>query len=175
MTNVMAATYPNLFKAATAYSGVPAGCFVSTGETSAPAAGSTPAWNSTCAQAGLGLTRHQLQLFKQIRKDALSELDQAAAQRAEIKEGLQGRDIEHVLCGDIMDAGSVSFCESVKVLDAAAALTANTALQTEIIMHARRRFVFQVCTPEKMSNLICNASPCFFDLSQMLEFVADRH
>ena len=50
MTNVMAATYPNLFKAATAYSGVPAGCFVSTGETSAPAAGSTPSWNSTCAQ-----------------------------------------------------------------------------------------------------------------------------
>jgi acetylxylan esterase len=50
MTNVMAATYPELFKAATAYSGVAAGCFVSTGETSAPAAGSTPAWNSTCAQ-----------------------------------------------------------------------------------------------------------------------------
>ena len=50
MTNVMAATYPELFKAATAYSGVAAGCFVSTGETSAAAAGSTPAWNSTCAQ-----------------------------------------------------------------------------------------------------------------------------
>lgn len=50
MTNVMAATYPELFKAATAYSGVPAGCFVSTGETSAPPAGSTPSWNSTCAQ-----------------------------------------------------------------------------------------------------------------------------
>jgi acetylxylan esterase len=26
----MAATYPEMFKAATAYSGVPAGCFVST-------------------------------------------------------------------------------------------------------------------------------------------------
>lgn len=49
MTNVMAATYPELFKAATAYSGVPAGCFASTGQTSAPAAGSTPGWNSTCA------------------------------------------------------------------------------------------------------------------------------
>lgn len=51
MTNVMAATYPELFKAATAYSGVAAGCFVDTGETSAPAAGElkraqvpTPLW-----------------------------------------------------------------------------------------------------------------------------------
>jgi acetylxylan esterase len=43
MTNVMAATYPELFKAATAYSGVPAGCFVSTANQEA-------AWNSTCAQ-----------------------------------------------------------------------------------------------------------------------------
>lgn len=49
MTNVMAATYPELFKAATAYSGVPAGCFVSTGQTDAPAAGTTAPWNSTCA------------------------------------------------------------------------------------------------------------------------------
>jgi len=43
MTNVMAATYPELFAAATAYSGVPAGCFVST-------ANQEDAWNSTCAQ-----------------------------------------------------------------------------------------------------------------------------
>jgi acetylxylan esterase len=41
--NVMAATYPEMFKAATAYSGVPAGCFVSTANQEA-------AWNSTCAQ-----------------------------------------------------------------------------------------------------------------------------
>jgi acetylxylan esterase len=39
----MAATYPEMFKAATAYSGVPAGCFVSTANQEA-------AWNSTCAQ-----------------------------------------------------------------------------------------------------------------------------
>ncbi|KAK3672190.1 hypothetical protein LTR78_007943 [Recurvomyces mirabilis] len=43
MTNVMAATYPEMFKAATAYSGVPAGCFVSS-------SGQADAWNSTCAQ-----------------------------------------------------------------------------------------------------------------------------
>ena len=41
--NVMAATYPGMLKAATAYSGVPAGCFVSTANQEA-------AWNSTCAQ-----------------------------------------------------------------------------------------------------------------------------
>lgn len=48
MTNVMAAAYPGLFKAATAYSGVSAGCF-STGQTAAPSAGEVPGWNSTCA------------------------------------------------------------------------------------------------------------------------------
>jgi len=39
----MAATYPELFAAATAYSGVPAGCFASS-------ANQADAWNSQCAQ-----------------------------------------------------------------------------------------------------------------------------
>jgi hypothetical protein len=41
--NVMAATYPDIFKAAIPYSGVSAGCFAS-------AANGVAAWNSTCAQ-----------------------------------------------------------------------------------------------------------------------------
>ncbi|KAK3330008.1 Alpha/Beta hydrolase protein [Apodospora peruviana] len=40
MTNVLAATYPNMFKAASAYSGVPAGCFYT---------GTVNGWNSTCS------------------------------------------------------------------------------------------------------------------------------
>ncbi|KAI7526583.1 carbohydrate esterase family 1 protein, partial [Hortaea werneckii] len=44
MTNVMAATYPELFVAATAYSGVPAGCF----ETD-----TVNGWNSTCSQGNI--------------------------------------------------------------------------------------------------------------------------
>ncbi|KAB8220000.1 putative acetylxylan esterase A [Aspergillus novoparasiticus] len=43
MTNVMAATYPDLFAAGIAYAGVPAGCFLSTAD-------QPDAWNSTCAQ-----------------------------------------------------------------------------------------------------------------------------
>lgn len=42
MTNVLAATYPDIFKAAIPYSGVNAGCFVSS-------SGGVDAWNSTCA------------------------------------------------------------------------------------------------------------------------------
>ncbi|EMC99482.1 carbohydrate esterase family 1 protein [Baudoinia panamericana UAMH 10762] len=49
MTNVMAATYPELFAAATAYSGVPAGCFVSS-------SGQVDAWNSTCASGKVNAT-----------------------------------------------------------------------------------------------------------------------
>jgi acetylxylan esterase len=41
--NVMAATYPELFAAATAYSGVPAGCFEVYPD-------QTDGWNATCAQ-----------------------------------------------------------------------------------------------------------------------------
>lgn len=45
----MAATYPELFAAATAYSGVPAGCFVST-------SGQVDAWNATCAEGKVDAT-----------------------------------------------------------------------------------------------------------------------
>ncbi|KAI4597213.1 hypothetical protein KJ359_004726 [Pestalotiopsis sp. 9143b] len=41
MTNVLAATYPDVFAAGVAYSGVPAGCFYT---------GTVDGWNSTCAQ-----------------------------------------------------------------------------------------------------------------------------
>ncbi|KAK4557106.1 hypothetical protein LTR86_006087 [Recurvomyces mirabilis] len=52
MTNVMAATYPELFAAATAYSGVPAGCFVSSSN-------QVDAWNSSCAQGQINDTPRQ--------------------------------------------------------------------------------------------------------------------
>jgi acetylxylan esterase len=39
--NVMAATYPEMFAAASVYSGVPAGCFYT---------GTVDGWNATCAQ-----------------------------------------------------------------------------------------------------------------------------
>ncbi|OLN81069.1 putative acetylxylan esterase A 3 [Colletotrichum chlorophyti] len=44
MTNVMAATYPELFAAAIVYNGVPAGCFYT---------GSVNGWNSTCAHGNV--------------------------------------------------------------------------------------------------------------------------
>ncbi|CAI6339643.1 unnamed protein product [Periconia digitata] len=42
MSNVLAATYPDLISAISLYSGVPAGCFVS-------ASGAAAAWNNTCS------------------------------------------------------------------------------------------------------------------------------
>ncbi|KAH7140016.1 Alpha/Beta hydrolase protein [Dactylonectria estremocensis] len=52
MTNVMAATYPNLFAAGIVYAGVPAGCFMS-------AADVADAWNSTCATGASIWTQQQ--------------------------------------------------------------------------------------------------------------------
>jgi acetylxylan esterase len=42
MSNVLAATYPELISAVSLYSGVPAGCFVSV-------SGASAAWNNTCS------------------------------------------------------------------------------------------------------------------------------
>lgn len=50
MTNVLAAEYPDVFSAAAAFSGVPAGCFATTG-------GSL--WNSTCAHGNVTKTAQQ--------------------------------------------------------------------------------------------------------------------
>lgn len=47
--NVLAATYPGLFAAATAYSGVAAGCFVSSSN-------QVDGWNSTCADGDVDAT-----------------------------------------------------------------------------------------------------------------------
>ncbi|KAM3074475.1 hypothetical protein ACMFMG_002721 [Clarireedia jacksonii] len=46
MTNVLAGAYPEVFQAASAYSGVPDGCFYVAGATAGMA---TPGWNSQCA------------------------------------------------------------------------------------------------------------------------------
>ncbi|CEF87325.1 hypothetical protein SNK03_012901 [Fusarium graminearum] len=52
MTNVMAATYPDIFAAAIVYAGVPAGCFMSQANQAA-------AWNSTCSQGQSRYTQQQ--------------------------------------------------------------------------------------------------------------------
>ena len=49
MKNVLAATYPDLFSAAIVYSGVPAGCFMSTSN-------GINAWNSTCSSGKVNST-----------------------------------------------------------------------------------------------------------------------
>ncbi|KAJ6627700.1 acetyl xylan esterase, partial [Mycena sp. CBHHK59/15] len=52
MTNVLCATYPEIWRAATVYSGVAAGCFVSS-------SGGVDAWNSSCAQGQVSATQQQ--------------------------------------------------------------------------------------------------------------------
>ncbi|KAJ7258403.1 Alpha/Beta hydrolase protein [Mycena haematopus] len=52
MTNVMSAVYPNLFAAASVYSGVAAGCFMSN-------FGGVDAWNSSCAEGQVSQTSAQ--------------------------------------------------------------------------------------------------------------------
>ncbi|KAH7370228.1 putative Acetylxylan esterase A [Rhexocercosporidium sp. MPI-PUGE-AT-0058] len=56
MTNVLAGAYPNVFKAATLYGGVPDGCFY---VASATAGMATPAWNGQCSGGTLIKTAQQ--------------------------------------------------------------------------------------------------------------------
>jgi len=53
MTNVLAGAYPDVFKAGSAYSGVPDGCFYVAGATAGMA---TPGWNNACAQGQVSKT-----------------------------------------------------------------------------------------------------------------------
>jgi acetylxylan esterase len=53
MTNVLAATYPDVFKAGSVYSGVPAGCFFVQGST---ATQDPPGWANSCANGQLTKT-----------------------------------------------------------------------------------------------------------------------
>jgi len=50
MTNVLCATYPDVFKAGSVYSGVPAGCFFVQGSS---ATSDPPGWANQCAQGQL--------------------------------------------------------------------------------------------------------------------------
>jgi acetylxylan esterase len=56
MTNVLAGAYPDVFKAGSAYSGVPDGCFYVAGSTANMA---TPGWNNQCANGQLVKTAQQ--------------------------------------------------------------------------------------------------------------------
>lgn len=50
MTNVLVAAYPDVFKAGSVYSGVPAGCFAVSGAT---ATQDPPGWANSCANGQL--------------------------------------------------------------------------------------------------------------------------
>ncbi|KAJ7101917.1 Alpha/Beta hydrolase protein [Mycena epipterygia] len=52
MTNILCATYPELWRAASVYSGVAAGCFISS-------SGGVDAWNSSCAEGQVSKTSAQ--------------------------------------------------------------------------------------------------------------------
>lgn len=56
MTQVMAGAYPDVFKAASAYSGVPDGCFFVQGST---ATQDPPGWNNNCANGQTTKTAQQ--------------------------------------------------------------------------------------------------------------------
>ncbi len=53
MTNVLCAVYPDVFKAGSSYSGVPAGCFAVSGST---ATQDPPGWSNSCANGQLSKT-----------------------------------------------------------------------------------------------------------------------
>ncbi|KAK9822719.1 hypothetical protein WJX74_000007 [Apatococcus lobatus] len=137
------------------------------GVTAAPA-------NIEFAAAQLNLSSHQIRLCKKIWADYCSEMGQAQAARLRILDELQSNGIEDGISRLMTQAGRQTFCQTVKMLDAAAELAANTALINEIALNSHQRFNLQVCTPEKICGLFCNAAPYFISLSDMLEHFASK-
>lgn len=123
-------------------------------------------------QARLNLNGHQVCLCKKIWAEHCSEIGAAQAARMRILGQLQSNGIEDAVSNLMNTAGTQTFCQTVKVLDAAAELAANTALQTEIVLNSHRRFNLQVCTPEMICVMFCNAAPYFISMSDMLEHFA---
>ena len=100
---------------------------------------------------------------------------QAQAERRQIMEKLQKSNVGELIQQSRMHQQQQgSYDQAVKLLDAAAELAANAALQTEIVMHSRRRFNLQVCTPEMITSLSCDSAPYFVCRSMVLEHIATK-
>ncbi|KAK9822731.1 hypothetical protein WJX74_001177 [Apatococcus lobatus] len=125
------------------------------------------------AAARLNLSKYQIRLCKEIWRECCMEMAQAQAERRQIFETLQSSSIEEFIRdGALHQQSGSSYSQCLKLLEAAAELAANSALQTEIVMHSRRRFNLQVCTPEMITSLSCDSAPYFVCRSMVLEHFA---
>ena len=98
----------------------------------------------------------------------------AQAERQQILEKLQSSNIEELLAGGAHQLQAGSHSRARKLLDAAAELASISAKQTELVMHSRRRFNLQVCTPEMIASLSCDSAPYFVFRSMVLEHFATK-
>ena len=125
-------------------------------------------------QAQLNLTKRQIGLCKEIWQQYSIEMGHAQAERVEILAKLQSSNIEGPISRGVLSTGATGFSQTVKLLDVAAELAANSALQTEIALHSHRRFNLQVCSPQMMCQMFCNNFPHFRCMSETLQYFATK-
>lgn len=121
-------------------------------------------------QGQLKLSNHQIAAAKHAWKCTGTALAQVQAARAQLLSGILSCNIDAAVQQACIGHEAHS---TVKLLDQAAALAENAALQQEIMLQGIRLMLFNIATPELTLQLVCGFFPLFTDWLGVLKHIAE--
>lgn len=119
------------------------------------------------SQGQLGMSSGQLALARCIYVERNAEMARIASERAQLLQAIASR-------SSATRTGQPCTEAQLGLQDAVAVLSDNAAEQQEVWLHAMRRFIFQVCSPMNIQNIIMAYYPRFPDLPGALQLLAEN-